>query len=84
MSGLGFESSADIGINLLRRVESHRNKVIMGAKTDIWRVDCIGQGTFKHAVRLIHSIGQTETYKYVRTGRWSGLDIVRGRDIRER
>ncbi|CAA7262955.1 unnamed protein product [Cyclocybe aegerita] len=26
-----------------------RNTVIAGVKTDMWRVDCIGEGTFKHA-----------------------------------
>ncbi|KAF8903178.1 hypothetical protein CPB84DRAFT_1814790 [Gymnopilus junonius] len=26
-----------------------RNTTIVGAKTDMWRVDCIGEGTFKHA-----------------------------------
>lgn len=29
----------------------YRNAVIEGVKTDIWRIDCIGEGTFKHAVR---------------------------------
>ncbi|KAH9480633.1 hypothetical protein JR316_0007233 [Psilocybe cubensis] len=27
-----------------------RNTVIAGVKTDMWRVDCIGEGIFKHAV----------------------------------
>ncbi|GLB38635.1 hypothetical protein LshimejAT787_0505000 [Lyophyllum shimeji] len=26
-----------------------RNAMVSGAKTDIWRVDCIGEGTFRHA-----------------------------------
>jgi len=26
-----------------------RNTIVSGAKTDIWRVDCIGEGTFRHA-----------------------------------
>ncbi|KAK7054184.1 hypothetical protein R3P38DRAFT_2500189 [Favolaschia claudopus] len=30
-------------------------------KTDIWRVDCIGEGTFRHAVRLLSGDGATWT-----------------------
>jgi len=26
-----------------------RNTIVLGAKTDIWRVDCIGDGSFRHA-----------------------------------
>ncbi|KAJ7601205.1 hypothetical protein C8J56DRAFT_912438 [Mycena floridula] len=26
-----------------------RNELILGTKTDIWRVDCIGEGSFRHA-----------------------------------
>lgn len=28
-----------------------RNAVVFGTKADIWRVDCIGEGAFRNAVR---------------------------------
>jgi len=37
-------------IQLLRQTTVDvRNEMILGTRTDIWRVDCIGEGAFKHA-----------------------------------
>lgn len=36
------------------RLSDHglRNALILGTKADIWRVDCIGEGAFREAVRV--------------------------------
>ncbi|KAF9220888.1 hypothetical protein BS17DRAFT_713182 [Gyrodon lividus] len=37
-------------IQLMRQITVDvRNAVVLGTKTDIWRVDCIGEGAFRHA-----------------------------------
>lgn len=43
-----------------------KNEMHYHVKTDMWRVDCIGEGTFKHAVRLIRSYSPT-------LGSWLGF-----------
>ena len=30
-----------------------RNELVLGTKTDIWRMDAIGEGDFRHSVGLI-------------------------------
>lgn len=39
-----------LSFSLVLTISASRNTVIAGVKTDIWRVDCIGDGTFKRAV----------------------------------
>ena len=35
-----------------------RNELVLGTKTDIWRVDTIGEGDFKHAVSPTSPLGR--------------------------
>lgn len=50
------QSSVDVRYGITDQLSSltltcyKRTTVIGGAKTDMWRVDCIGEGKFKHAV----------------------------------
>lgn len=46
--------SGTLSGDIILASETHspsRNSLVLGTKTDIWRVDTIGEGEFKHAVR---------------------------------